>query len=119
MREPQNAGPTTGAQVGGIILAAVGDDFLLAHPEGHADAKIAIAVAGGGALYLVGNVLFKRAVLGYWPLSHLAGLTLLVLITSLMSIETPLTMGAAVAGVLIVVAAWETRFALKAHAAGG
>jgi low temperature requirement protein LtrA len=104
--------------VGGIILAAVGDEFLLAHPEGHVDARIAIAVAGGAALYLVGNVLFKRAALGYWPLSHLAGLALLVVITSLMSIETPLTMGAAVAGVLVVVATWETRFALKAPAAG-
>jgi low temperature requirement protein LtrA len=97
--------------VGGIILAAVGDEFLLAHPEGHADAKIAIAIAGGGALYLVGNALFKRAALGYWPLSHLAGLALLGVITSLMSIETPLMMGAAVAGVLVLVAAWETRFA--------
>ena len=102
--------------VGGIILAAVGDEFLLAHPEGHADVKIAIAVAGGAALYLVGNLLFKRAALGYWPLSHLAGLAVLIVITSLMSIETPLTMAAAVTGVLIVVAAWETRFALKAPA---
>jgi low temperature requirement protein LtrA len=102
--------------VGGIILAAVGDEFLLAHPEGHADAKIAIAIAGGGALYLVGNALFKRAALGYWPLSHLAGLALLGVITSLMSIETPLMMGAAVAGVLVLVAAWETRFAPKTPA---
>jgi low temperature requirement protein LtrA len=98
--------------VGGIIIAAVGDEFLLAHPESHVDAKIAIAIAGGAALYLFGNLLFKRTALGYWPLSHLAGLALLVVITSLMSIETPLTMGATVAGVLVVVAAWETQFAL-------
>ena len=98
--------------VGGII------EFLLARPEGHVDAKVAIAVTGGAALYLVGNVLFKRAALGYWPLSHLVGLALLFVITSLMSLETPLTMGAAVAGVLVVVAIWETRFALKAPAAG-
>lgn len=64
----------------------------------------------------MGNLLFKRAALGYWPLSHLAGLAVLTVITSLMSIETPLTMAAAVTGVLIVVAAWETRFALKAPA---
>jgi low temperature requirement protein LtrA len=105
--------------VGGIILAAVGDEFLLAHPEGHVDAKIAIAVAGGAALYLFGNLLFKRAALGYWPLSHVAGLALLIVITSLLSIETPLTMGATVAGALIVVAAWETQFALKAPTSGG
>jgi low temperature requirement protein LtrA len=98
--------------VGGIIIAAVGDEFLLARPESHVDAKIAIAIAGGAALYLFGNLLFKRTALGYWPLSHLAGLALLVVITSLMSIETPLTMGATVAGVLVVVAAWETQFAL-------
>jgi len=99
--------------VGGIILAAVGDEFLLAHPEGHADATVAIAVVGGAAFYLFGNLLFKRAALGYWPLSHLAGLALLAVVASLMSIETTLGMGAAVAAVLVVVAAWETRFAPK------
>jgi len=100
--------------VGGIILAAVGDEFLLAHPEGLADANVTIAVAVGAALYLFGNLLFKRTTLGYWPLSHLAGLALLAVIASLMSIETTLMMGAAVAAVLVVVAAWETRFAPKA-----
>lgn len=84
-----------------------------AQPDGR---HAAIAVAGGAALYHMGNLLFKRAALGYWPLSHLAGLAVLIVITSLMSIETPLTMAAAVTGVLIVVAAWETRFALKAPA---
>lgn len=84
-----------------------------APPDGR---HAAIAVAGGAALYHMGNLLFKRAALGYWPLSHLAGLAVLTVITSLMSIETPLTMAAAVTGVLIVVAAWETRFALKAPA---
>jgi low temperature requirement protein LtrA len=84
-----------------------------AQPDGR---HAAIAVAGGAALYHMGNLLFKRAALGYWPLSHLAGLAVLTVITSLMSIETPLTMAAAVTGVLIVVAAWETRFALKAPA---
>jgi low temperature requirement protein LtrA len=105
--------------VGGIILAAVGDEFLLAHPESHVDAKIAIAVAGGAALYIFGNLLFKRAALGYWPLSHTAGLALLIVITSLISIETPLTMGATVAGALVVVAAWETQFALEAPTSEG
>ena len=85
-----------------------------AQPDGR---HAAIAVAGGAALYHMGNLLFKRAALGYWPLSHLAGLAVLVVITSLMSIETPLTMASAVTGVLIVVAAWETRSALKALAA--
>jgi len=99
--------------VGGIILTAVGDEFLLAHPEGHADAKVAIALTGGAALYLFGNLLFKRAALGYWPLSHLAGLALLAIIASLVSIETTLAMGAAVAATLVVVAAWETQFAPK------
>jgi low temperature requirement protein LtrA len=100
--------------VGGILLAAVGDEFLLAHPEGHADANVTIAVAGGAALYLFGNLLFKRTALGYWPLSHLPGLALLAVVASLMPIETTLMMVAAVAAVLVVVAAWETRFAPNA-----
>jgi low temperature requirement protein LtrA len=56
--------------VGGILLAAVGDEFLLAHPEGHADANVTIAVAGGAALYLFGNLLIKRTELaiGRFPI---------------------------------------------------
>ena len=47
--------------VAGIVVAAVGDELVLAHPTGHTDAKTAAVLLGGPALYLLGNLLFKRA----------------------------------------------------------
>jgi low temperature requirement protein LtrA len=63
---------------------------------------------GGPALYLLGNVFFKRASAQYYPLSHLAGLGLLVLLAPVAMYLTPLALGAATTTVLIVVAVWET-----------
>jgi low temperature requirement protein LtrA len=64
---------------------------------------------GGPALYLAGNIFFKRASARYYPLSHLVGLGLLVLLAPLAMVMTPLMLGAATTMVLIIVAVWETR----------
>ena len=37
--------------VAGIIVAAVGDELVLAHPTGHTDAKTVVALLGGAALF--------------------------------------------------------------------
>ena len=50
--------------VAGIIVAAVGDELVLAHPAGHSDAKTVIGVVGGPLLFLVGTILFKHAIRG-------------------------------------------------------
>jgi low temperature requirement protein LtrA len=55
--------------VGGIIVAAVADELVLVHPTGHTDLKVMAAVLGGPALYLVGNILFKRATAGRFRIS--------------------------------------------------
>ena len=41
---------------------------------GHLIAGAAAALLGGPALYLAGNIFFKRASAKYYPLSHLVGL---------------------------------------------
>ena len=45
--------------VAGIILAAVGDELVIAHPTEHLSAAQAAAVVGGPALYLFAHVLFR------------------------------------------------------------
>jgi low temperature requirement protein LtrA len=99
--------------VGGIILAAVGDKLVLAHPEGHADEETAIAVIGGAALYVLGSFLVKRVALGYWPLSHLNGLGPFAVSALLILLATPPYVEQALALVLVAIAVWETRFAAK------
>jgi len=94
--------------VAGIIVAAVGDDLVLHHPNGHNDTATAAVLIGGPALYLFGNLLFKRLSAPHLPLSHLAGLGLLALLIPAAPVTTPLLLSSATTAVLIVVAAWES-----------
>ena len=94
--------------VAGVILSAVADELVLAHPGGHVDAKTAIAVIGGPLVFLVGTVLFKRAVTGWFRLSHLVGIGLLVALAPLSLVASPLLFAIAATLVLMLVAAWET-----------
>lgn len=64
--------------VTGIILAAVGQDFALSHPEEPADWKSTAAIAGGPFLFLCGNLWLKLAAAQRLPYSHVAGLTALI-----------------------------------------
>jgi low temperature requirement protein LtrA len=94
--------------VAGIVVCAVADEITIAHPGGHLELPAAMTLLGGPALYLAGNVFFKRASAKYYPLSHLVGLGLLVLLAPLAMYMTPLMLGAATTAVLIMVAVWET-----------
>jgi low temperature requirement protein LtrA len=102
--------------VGGIILAAVGDELVLAHPLGHVELNTVIAVVGGPALYVAGNLLFKQTITDRWPLSHLIGLALLALAVLVSPILSPLVLSFLAAAALIVVAIWETTASPKGPA---
>jgi low temperature requirement protein LtrA len=95
--------------VAGIIVAAVADELVLAHPSGHIDDKTIAAILGGPALYLFGNLLFKRTVYGLFPLSHIAGLLLLAALFPVAHSFSPILLAAAATLALVVVAIWETR----------
>ncbi len=102
--------------VAGIIVAAVADELVLAHPLGRTETPTLAAVLGGPALYLLGNILFKRSVATWLPLSHLVGIAALAVLVPAASYATPLLLGAASSGVLVVVAIWET-WSLKSYRA--
>jgi len=95
--------------VAGIIVAAVGDELVLAHPTGHTNVQTAAVLLGGPALYLIGNLLFKRASAKHFPLSHLVGLGLLALLLPAATVASPLMFSGATALVLVIVAIWETQ----------
>lgn len=102
--------------VTGIVLTAVGDEFLLAHPTGRVEPSVALSVLGGPAIYLAGNLLFKQTTTGRWPLSHVVGLALLAVAAVLSPIANPLALGFAATTVLIVVAVLEVRFRHRGRA---
>jgi low temperature requirement protein LtrA len=95
--------------VAGIVACAVGDELSLGHPHAiAATAQIAVLL-GGPALYLLGNALFKQTVNHTnLPLSHLAGMgVLVVLIWPAQSMSVAM-LAATTTVILVVVAAWET-----------
>jgi low temperature requirement protein LtrA len=93
--------------VAGIILFAVGHELTLAHPEGHTDTKTALGVLGGAAVYLGGQLLFKRVLRGRLQPSHLVALALLVGLCFVAAHVSPPWLEVANALVLVIVAVWE------------
>jgi low temperature requirement protein LtrA len=94
--------------VAGIILTAVANELLLASPNGHVAWKTAISWLGGPLAYLVGMLLFKRAIRGRFQLSHLVGIASLLALCPVGRLLSPLALAASVVFLLSVVAGWET-----------
>ena len=95
--------------VGGIILSAVGDEFVLAHPVGHTDWPTAIAVVGGPLLFVAGTWSFRWAIFGYPPLSPLLAIATLAGLLAVAPLLPPVALMALVTVVLIASAMWEAR----------
>lgn len=93
--------------VAGIIVSAVADDLVLAHPLGQAKLDAIAVILGGPVVYLAGNALFKRAIAGRLPLSHLAGLAMLAGLGFKAPALSPLMLGTTTTVILVVTAAWE------------
>jgi low temperature requirement protein LtrA len=93
--------------VAGIIVSAVGDELVLAHPLEAMEPPVAAALLSGPALYLAGSTLFKCTIAGFLPLSHLVGLALLVAAGFASPLLPPLALSAATTAALVVVAVWE------------
>jgi low temperature requirement protein LtrA len=97
--------------VAGVIVSAVADELVLAHPAGHLETAALLAFVGGPALFVLGNLWFKRVTWGRAPLSHLVGLAVLALLGVAAAVThaiTPLTLALLVTAVLVMVAVWET-----------
>ena len=100
--------------VAGVVVSAVGDEFTLAHPVGHTDAKTAIAVIAGTALYLVGNLLFKWTIDGKTSYSHLTTISALGALAFAVDYLTPLILMTTISLLLVVLVIVEERSRLKA-----
>ena len=95
--------------VAGIILSAVGDEFVLTHADGHTDARTAMTVLGGPALFLLGTWLFKWSIAGQAPISTVVAVAALGALAVAGSHLAPVILLIASVVVLIAIAAWEAR----------
>lgn len=93
----------------GIIVHAVAVEFMFSHPHETGDLGVAAAVLGGSGLFLAGNLWFKGAISGRLPLSHLAGLVVIILLAFVAPFIELYLLGIIATAVLIFVAVWEYR----------
>ncbi|MEH2509875.1 low temperature requirement protein LtrA [Nitrobacteraceae bacterium AZCC 1564] len=93
--------------VAGIVVAAVGDELLLAHADGHSGIKTMIGMIGGPLLFLVGVSSFKYTIRGLLQLSHLVGMVALVVLIPFAHLLSPLALSMATTVIMLIVAAWE------------
>src|SRR5580700_4419635 len=94
--------------VAGIILSAVADDLVLQHPSGHSSLRTTLSAVGGPMLFLIGTILFKHAIRGWFQLSHSVGIIALAVLWWFAADFTPLELSLLTTALLIVVAAWES-----------
>ncbi|MDB5996005.1 MAG: hypothetical protein JWP42_3141 [Pseudomonas sp.] len=103
--------------VAGIIVSAVGDELVLAHPTGHhADLATVLTIAGGPLLYLCGTALFQGTLRQHWPISTLTAIILLAGLCLLGGNLEPLLLAALPAAVLVGLGAWDTIRHERPHA---
>jgi low temperature requirement protein LtrA len=64
--------------VAGLIAVAVGNELVIAHPNGQASMALSLVLFGGPLLYLLSRTVYLWAVLGTRSLPRLAGIAALV-----------------------------------------
>jgi low temperature requirement protein LtrA len=87
--------------VAGVILAAVGDELVIAHPTEHLSAAETAAVVGGPALYLVAHALFRLRMAGTIAWKRLAAALACLAVGLLAGVVAALVVGALVVAVLV------------------
>ena len=103
--------------VAGIIVTAVSDEMILAHPMGHIEgAALAVALLGPG-LFLLGAGLFCWLVFREPPLSPAVGILVLAGLVPLAPHIPPVGLSLATTGAMIFVAIWESISHLREAAA--
>ena len=94
--------------VAGIILSAVADDLVLQHPLGHSDARTVLSAVGGPMLFLIGTILFKQVIRGWFQPSHIVGILALAVLGWFGHELSPLMLSIATTALTVIVAIWES-----------
>ncbi len=95
--------------IAGIIATAVGNDLVMDAPEEGVSLPHAAMLVAGPLIYLLGSALYKRAVYGRVPRSHLLGALLLVAMGPLLPLTHLLAAGWLTSVVVLLVGLIDTR----------
>jgi low temperature requirement protein LtrA len=94
--------------VAGVIVAAVGDELVIAHPDEVLHTPEILAVVGGPAIYLLGHVLFRRVMAGTISLRRTLGLLASLAAIALGYAVSALALATVLVAILVAVIASET-----------
>ena len=107
-----------GALVAGVILSAVGDELVIAHPTSELSTAELVAVVGGPALYLVGHAAFRWRMAGSVSWRRLAGAVACAAV-GVAGLGIPaIAVAALLVAVLVGVILWEQLAAARRRARG-
>jgi low temperature requirement protein LtrA len=99
--------------VAGIIVAAVGDELVIAHPTDELARAEVAAVVAGPALYLLGHTLFRLRMAGSLSWKRLGGALACLALGAIGTSVPALVLATLVLGVLVAVIAAERIAALR------
>jgi low temperature requirement protein LtrA len=99
--------------VAGIIVAAVGDELVIAHPTDELTGAEVAAVVSGPALYLLGHTLFRLRMAGSLSWKRLGGALACLALGAVGTSVPALVLSTLVLGVLVAVIAAERIAALR------
>ena len=95
--------------IAGVIVTAVSNDLVLAHPHGMADAAQVAIIVAGPAIFLLGSAVYKKVVYDVVPASHLVGALLLAAGAPLAAVADLLMLGGLTTLIMLGVGYWEMR----------
>ena len=85
----------------GIIVAAVGDELVIAHPEDELPTEELLPVVAGPALYLLAQAFFRFRITGQLSARRLGGVAALAVVWLVAGDLPALAVAALVVGVLV------------------
>lgn len=94
--------------IAGIIVVAVSDELVLAHPGGHVSTATALTMLGGPILFLLGTAVAGWAIWRHINWTRLVGCAVLAVGWLAVPWTTPLILSIATTAVLMAIGVWES-----------
>ncbi len=104
--------------IAGVIVSAVGDELVIAHPTEHLPGAEVAAVAAGPAIYLMAHTLFRLRMTGSVSPTRLTGALACIVVGVAGTQLSALVLGALLLGVLVGVIGWEYQRGARARERG-